>query len=95
MSFRTDRQRVQGLGSAREGTGHFWQQRLTAIALVPLFLLFVFPFSNALGTSHETTGADWFAPDAIPPLCPDRAALHYLDLAWRHHADPSLPTEFD
>ena len=53
------------------------------------------PIGGALGTSHETTGADWFAPDAIPPLCPDRAALHYLDLAWRHHADPSLPTEFD
>jgi hypothetical protein len=31
----------------------------------------------------------------IPPLCPDRAARHYLDLAWRHHADPSLPTAFD
>ena len=34
--FRTDRQRVAGLGSAKEGVGHWWSQRVTAIALVPL-----------------------------------------------------------
>ena len=33
--------RVRGLGSAREGTEHFWRQRLTAIANVPLTLFFV------------------------------------------------------
>lgn len=53
------------------------------------------PTGGKLGTSHETTGADWFSEDMIPPLCPDRAARHYLDLAWHHHADPSLPTAFD
>ena len=31
----------RGLGSAREGTGHFWRQRLTAVANVPLILFFV------------------------------------------------------
>lgn len=48
-----------------------------------------------LTTSHETTGADFFFRDNLPPLCPHRAALHYLDLAWQHAADPSLPTLFD
>jgi ADP-ribose pyrophosphatase YjhB (NUDIX family) len=48
-----------------------------------------------LGTSHETTDAGFFGPDNLPPLCPHRAARHYLDLAWAHAADPSLPTEFD
>ena len=33
--------KVRGLGSAREGTGHFWRQRLTAIANIPLILFFV------------------------------------------------------
>lgn len=49
MSYRTDRQRVSGLGTAGEGTGHWWSQRVTSIALIPLTLLFVFPFARALG----------------------------------------------
>jgi succinate dehydrogenase / fumarate reductase, membrane anchor subunit len=32
---------VRGLGSAKEGVGHWWYQRLTAIALAPLSILFV------------------------------------------------------
>ena len=39
--MRTPLARVRGLGSAREGTGHFWHQRLTAIANIPLILFFV------------------------------------------------------
>ena len=35
-SLRTPLARVRGLGSAKDGTHHFWLQRLTAIALVPL-----------------------------------------------------------
>jgi succinate dehydrogenase / fumarate reductase, membrane anchor subunit len=33
-------ERVQGLGSAREGVGHWWMQRVTAVALIPLTLWF-------------------------------------------------------
>lgn len=32
---------VRGLGSARSGTEHFWRQRVTALALVPLTLAFI------------------------------------------------------
>lgn len=39
--FRTPTSRVRGLGSAKDGTGHFWHQRMTAVALVPLTLFFV------------------------------------------------------
>jgi succinate dehydrogenase / fumarate reductase membrane anchor subunit len=39
--MRTPLARVRGLGSAREGTGHFWRQRLTAIANIPLILFLV------------------------------------------------------
>ena len=39
--MRTPLARVRGLGSAREGTGVFWRQRLTGVALVPLTLFFV------------------------------------------------------
>ncbi|MES2661354.1 MAG: NUDIX hydrolase [Verrucomicrobiota bacterium] len=48
-----------------------------------------------LATSHETSGADFFPADELPPLCPYRAARHYLNLAWQHAANPSLPTAFD
>lgn len=41
FSIRTPVKGVRGLGSARSGTEHFWRQRLTAVALVPLALAFV------------------------------------------------------
>ncbi|KJS09721.1 MAG: succinate dehydrogenase [Hoeflea sp. BRH_c9] len=41
-TMRTPLSRVRGLGSAREGTDHFWRQRLTAVANVPLILFFVY-----------------------------------------------------
>jgi succinate dehydrogenase / fumarate reductase, membrane anchor subunit len=39
--MRTPLGKVRGLGSAREGTGHFWHQRLTAVANIPLILFFI------------------------------------------------------
>lgn len=41
MSLRTPLGRVRGLGTAKDGTDHFWVQRVTALALIPLSLLFV------------------------------------------------------
>jgi succinate dehydrogenase / fumarate reductase, membrane anchor subunit len=41
MDMRTPLGKVRGLGSAKDGTGHFWHQRLTAAASVPLLLFFV------------------------------------------------------
>lgn len=38
MTMQSDLARVQGLGSAKEGTAHWWAQRLTSIALIPLGL---------------------------------------------------------
>jgi len=45
-NFRTPLSRVKGLGSAKEGTSHFWSQRLTAIALVPLVLWLAFSIAS-------------------------------------------------
>ena len=36
--YRTPLSRVKGLGSAKDGTGHFWHQRLTALLMIPLVL---------------------------------------------------------
>ncbi|KPH81016.1 MULTISPECIES: succinate dehydrogenase, hydrophobic membrane anchor protein [Bosea] len=40
-SMRTPLSRVRGLGSAKSGTGHFWLQRVTAVANVVLTLIFL------------------------------------------------------
>jgi succinate dehydrogenase / fumarate reductase membrane anchor subunit len=44
--------RVRGLGSARSGTEHFWRQRLTAVANVPLTIAFVLIVVSLLGRNH-------------------------------------------
>ena len=41
MALRSQLGRVRGLGSAKEGVTHFWHQRLTALALIPLTIWFV------------------------------------------------------
>ncbi|HHJ39481.1 MAG: succinate dehydrogenase [Methylothermaceae bacteria B42] len=41
MEYRTPLGKARGLGSAKSGTGHWWLQRLTAVALIPLSLWFV------------------------------------------------------
>jgi len=53
-NMRTPLGRVRGLGSAKSGTGHFWHQRLTAIANVPLTAGFVIILVSLLGRGHAT-----------------------------------------
>ena len=50
--LRTPLARVRGLGSARSGTEHFWRQRLTAVANVPLTIAFVVIVVSLLGRNH-------------------------------------------
>ena len=79
MDYRTDRSRVIGLGSAKEGVGHWWTQRLTSVALIPLTLLFLFPFANALGGSFEEVRAVYQNPfNAIVAILFIGTAFHHL-----------------
>ncbi len=41
MSLRSPLGRVLGFGAAKQGVGHWWVQRVTAVALIPLTLWFV------------------------------------------------------
>ena len=50
--LRTPLSEVKGLGSAKEGTAHFWSQRLTAIALVPLVLWLCFSIAALPGMDY-------------------------------------------
>ena len=50
MSLRTPLGRVRGLGSAKEGTDHFWRQRLTAVSnlfLISFFVIFLVIYNGA------------------------------------------------
>jgi len=46
---------VRGLGSAKEGVGHWWAQRVTAVALVPLLLWFAASLVMLAGQGFEAT----------------------------------------
>jgi succinate dehydrogenase / fumarate reductase membrane anchor subunit len=52
--------RAIGLGSAKEGVDHWWLQRLTAVALVPLTIWFVTAIIRLAGADIETV-RDWIA----------------------------------
>jgi succinate dehydrogenase / fumarate reductase membrane anchor subunit len=54
MELRSSLGRVRGLGSAKEGVGHWWAQRVTAIALVPLSIWFVFAAISLIGADYAT-----------------------------------------
>ncbi len=53
-NLRTPLSKVKGHGSAKEGTGHFWYQRLTALALAPLCLWFCFSIASLPQMSYDT-----------------------------------------
>jgi succinate dehydrogenase / fumarate reductase membrane anchor subunit len=50
--MRTPLARVRGLGSAKSGTEHFWEQRLTSIALVPLTIAAIVIVIALIGRNH-------------------------------------------
>lgn len=55
MSMQTPLAKARGLGSAKDGLHHWWAQRLTAIALIPLSLWFIYSLVCT------TSGADYSA----------------------------------
>jgi succinate dehydrogenase / fumarate reductase membrane anchor subunit len=62
MSYRTPMSRVLGLGSAKDGVEHWWDQRLSAIAMIPLTLLAIFPLAGAIGSDLATVRAVYAEP---------------------------------
>ena len=54
MSLETPLAKVKGLGSAKQGTHHWWQQRLTAVALIPLSIWFISSLLMMTTMDHAT-----------------------------------------
>jgi succinate dehydrogenase / fumarate reductase, membrane anchor subunit len=61
-SMRTPMAKVRGLGSAKSGTDHFFKQRMTALANVPLAIAFVIILTMLLGVPHATFVATMKSP---------------------------------
>ena len=57
MSLRSPIKRVKGLGSAKSGVHHWWMQRLTAVAMVPLVLWFSFSVASLAGADYASVHA--------------------------------------
>jgi len=52
MTLRTPLNKVRLYGSARSGTDHFWHQRLTSIANIPLTIFLLWLIIPLSGASH-------------------------------------------
>jgi len=60
--IRTPLARVRGRGAAHSGTGHFWRQRLTAVANIPLTIAVVVILVMLLGRNQAAAAQILGAP---------------------------------
>lgn len=82
--MQTNEARVAGLGSARDGTGHWWLQRLTAIALVPLAIAFLVPFIGVADGDWQSARALYAQPlHAVVAMLFIGTAIYHLALGLR------------
>jgi succinate dehydrogenase / fumarate reductase, membrane anchor subunit len=75
--------RAVGLGSAKEGVEHWWLQRITAVALVPLSLWFVIAIIRLVGADVDSV-RDWVG-NPLPAIM-----LVLLLIATFYHASLGL-----
>ncbi len=88
--------RVRGLGAARHGTGVWWAERLTSVALIPLTLWFIYAASHLAGHSRMDV-VHWIASpvNATLMLALVIATFHHMQLGLQVviedyiHTDPA------
>ena len=52
QDFRSDLAKAKNHGSAKHGSSHWMAQRVTAVALIPLFVWFIYSVVHLVGASH-------------------------------------------
>ena len=62
MSLRSPLGQAKGLGSAKEGVHHWWAQRVTAVALIPLTLWFAYKVAILSMADYQTVAASIGSP---------------------------------
>jgi len=94
MSTQTPLARVEGLGAAHAGTRHFWRQRVSAVALIPLSIWFVYAALAMVGAEHETVVAFLHQPaNAIAMALFVIAVLHHSVLGLQVVVEDYVHTE--
>lgn len=76
-NMRTPLAEAHGLGPAKEGVGHWWAQRISALALVPLTPWFVFAIAARAGGGYEEMAAWLSSPVVAVAMSLYLAALFY------------------
>jgi succinate dehydrogenase / fumarate reductase membrane anchor subunit len=81
LSAETPLARVEDLGAAHSGTGHFWRQRVSALALIPLSIWFVCDALSLIGADRNEAVAFIARPvNAIALALFIIAALNHMAL---------------
>ncbi len=93
--LRTPLARAQGLGSAKGGVHHWWVQRLTAIALIPLVVWFAISLVMLTGADYAVVRA-WIGSPLVMVLLilTIGIGLHHgqlgLQVVWEDYTDGAL-----
>jgi succinate dehydrogenase / fumarate reductase membrane anchor subunit len=83
-SMRTPIARVRYLGSAHAGTDHFWKQRVTSVALIPLTVILVIVVTSLLGRGQAAAAQTLGSPFvAIVMLLFIISGLHHMWLGMQ------------
>jgi succinate dehydrogenase / fumarate reductase membrane anchor subunit len=93
--FRSPLSRARGLGSAKSGVHHWWIQRLTAIALIPLVVWFAISLVMLSGADYAVVRA-WIGSPLVMVLLilTIGIGLHHgqlgLQVVWEDYTDGGL-----
>ena len=95
MDRRTPLARARGLGSAKEGVHHWWAQRLTAIALIPLVVWFAISLVMLSGAEFNVVRA-WIGSPLVMVMLilTIGIGLHHgqlgLQVVWEDYTEGAL-----
>ncbi|HXJ02354.1 MAG TPA: succinate dehydrogenase, hydrophobic membrane anchor protein [Micropepsaceae bacterium] len=82
--LRTPLAKIEGLGSAKSGTLHFWHQRMTAVALVPLSIWFAASALAYVGADQGAVAAYFAEPvNAVPMFLFILASTYHMSLGMQ------------
>ncbi|WP_138380991.1 succinate dehydrogenase, hydrophobic membrane anchor protein [Luteithermobacter gelatinilyticus] len=94
MSLRTPLGKVRGLGSAKSGTHHWWMQKVSAVALIPLTVWFVASIVQMTGADYEMA-VSWLSSPipAVLMILFISTALYHLKLGLQVIVEDYVHTE--